>query len=126
MGKWQRKHLKAIEVNYAKAPYYKEIMEWLEPLYMTDEVSLSNINKSFIISICDYLGINTVFTDSSDYEFIGDKTERLVNICRQAGGTEYVSGKLAMDYIDPDKFDDIKLTWFEYDNYPEYPQMCGS
>ncbi|CAM5188619.1 putative protein [Castellaniella defragrans] len=57
----------------------------------------------------------------------GGKTERLVNFCQQSGATEYVSGPAARDYIDEDTFTGggIKLTWFDYDGYPEYPQLWG-
>jgi glutaredoxin-related protein len=45
----------------------------------------------------------------------------------QAGGTEYVSGPAAKDYVDRKIFEDmdIKLTWFDYADYPEYPQLWG-
>ena len=55
----------------------------------------------------------------------GDRTGRLVSICRQAGATEYVSGPGARAYIDARQFADagITLTYADYDGYPEYPQL---
>lgn len=64
---------------------------------------------------------------SADYTLVEGKTERLADLCRQAGGTEYVSGPAARDYIQPQVFADlgISLTWFDYAGYPEYPQLWG-
>ena len=55
------------------------------------------------------------------------KTERLADLCVQAGGTEYISGPAAKDYIDEKAFADrgIQLTWFDYAGYPEYLQLWG-
>jgi hypothetical protein len=60
-----------------------------------------------------------------DYALVGGKTERLVGICKQAGATTYLSGPSARGYIDPAPFRDagVELVYFEYDGYPEYPQL---
>lgn len=62
-----------------------------------------------------------------DYHLIDGKTERLVDICLQAGATEYISGPAAKDYVDSHLFEEknIKLTWFNYSGYPNYPQLWG-
>jgi hypothetical protein len=77
--------------------------------------------------ISDYLGITTRISSSWDYELIEGRTERLVALCRQAGGTEYISGPAAKAYIDHHAFADagIKLTWFDYSGYPSYAQLWG-
>lgn len=55
------------------------------------------------------------------------KSERLADLCLQAGGTEYVTGPSARDYIDPVLFEQmgVTLTWFDYSGYPDYPQLWG-
>jgi len=77
--------------------------------------------------VCNYLGIKTIINNSWDYSIIDGKTERLVDICAQAGGTEYISGPAAKDYIKENIFAErgIKLTFFNYSGYPEYPQLWG-
>ncbi|HPL48966.1 MAG TPA: WbqC family protein, partial [Smithella sp.] len=64
---------------------------------------------------------------SWDYQLMDGKTERLVNLCIQAGGNEYISGPAARGYIEEAVFIEsgIRLTWFDYDGYPEYPQLWG-
>lgn len=125
---WAAAHWKALAQNYRRAPNFAQIAAWLEPLYLEGDYShISQLNRRFIEAICKYLGIKTTVTNSSDYRLIEGKTERLADLCAQAGGTEYISGPAAKDYVDERVFTDmrIKLTWFDYLGYPEYPQLWG-
>lgn len=125
---WALEHWKSLEWNYKKTSYFNEVAEWVRPLYLDMEhTSLSCLNLVFLKAICDYLGVTTKITKSSDYLLVDGKTERLADLCRQAGGTEYISGPAAKDYVDEKVFMDmgIKLTWFDYNGYPEYPQLWG-
>jgi hypothetical protein len=125
-NEWREKHLKAFLQNYAKADYFAEYKPWLEHLYGSCESQLiSGINYHFMTAVCKELGITTTLTWSSDYEMVGGKTERLVNMCRQAGATSYLSGPAARDYIEPGLFEQagITLLFMDYDGYPEYPQL---
>lgn len=125
---WAAAHWKALALNYRRAPHFVEIAAWLEPLYLGKTFThISHLNRCFIEAICTYLGIKTTITNSWDYTLRGGKTERLADLCVQAGGTEYISGPAAKDYIDEKVFSDlnINLTWFDYAGYPEYPQLWG-
>lgn len=125
---WQSSHWNSLKSNYQKSPFFDEISQWLEPLYMEEEYThLSVLNRRFIEAVCGCLSIDTLITNSWDYELVEGKTERLADICRQAGGDEYLSGPSAKDYVDQTVFDDmnIKLTWFDYSDYPEYKQRWG-
>lgn len=125
---WVVAHWKALAQNYARAPHFGEIAAWLEPLYLAGSYThLSGLNRRFIEAVCAYLKIGTVISDSRDYTLVEGKTERLADLCAQAGGTEYVSGPAARDYVDESVFErsGIKLTWFDYAGYPEYPQLWG-
>ena len=127
-SKWAQVHWKALTNNYRRAPYFDEVVSWLEPLYLAESYThLSPLNRRLIEAVCDYLGIKTVISNSWDYTIFDGKTERLAGLCNQAGGTEYISGPAAKDYIDENVFTEqgIKLTWFEYSGYPEHPQLWG-
>lgn len=127
-SRWQTKHWKTLESNYRRAPYFEEISAWLSPLYLEKSYThLSTLNRTLIEAVCKYLEINTKISNSWDYQLIEGKTERLLDLCQQVGATEYISGPAAMDYIDKKVFDQstIKLTWFDYEGYPDYPQLWG-
>jgi len=55
------------------------------------------------------------------------KTERLVQLCRRANATHYLSGPSARDYIDAAQFAraGVELEYADYGGYPEYPQLYG-
>jgi hypothetical protein len=123
---WVEAHWKCLSQNYRRAPHYDEIEDLFEPLYrQRRHTHLYALNREFIMAVCDYLGITTRISNSWDYILNDGKTERLAGLCLQAGGTEYISGPAAKDYIDESVFSEhgIKLTWFDYSGYPEYPQL---
>ena len=125
---WSEKHWKTICQHYRRAPHFTEVALILEPLYLQQGYThLSVLNRTLIETICSYLGITTKISNSWDYTLTEGKSERLADLCIQAGGTEYISGPAAKDYIDSSVFNELnlKLTWFDYDGYPEYPQLCG-
>jgi len=125
---WTVEHWKTLARNYRRAVHFDEIAAWLEPLYLAEHYTyLSQLNHRFIKAVCDYLKIKTTLNSSSRYTLIDGKTERLVDLCAQAGGMEYISGPAAKEYIKESMFRDhgIQLTWFNYSGYPEYPQLWG-
>jgi hypothetical protein len=125
---WAEAHWKSLIQNYRRAPHFAEIAAWLEPLYLQTSFShISVLNRTLTEAVCSYLGITTKISNSWDYRLIEGKTERLADLCAQAGGTEYISGPAARDYIEEPFFTErnIKLTWFDYTGYPEYPQLWG-
>jgi hypothetical protein len=127
-SEWAMAHWKALAQNYRRAPHFDEIAAWLEPLYIIESYThISQLNRRFIEAICHYLDIKTVISNSRDYTLLDGKTERLADLCMQAGGTEYISGPAARDYVAEKVFADmgLKLTWFDYIGYPEYPQLWG-
>ena len=124
---WAVAHWKALAQNYRRAPYFDEVAAWLKPLYRESYTHISQLNRRFIEAICHFLGIKTVISNSWDYTLLDGKTERLADLCKQAGGTEYISGPSAKDYVEERIFADmgITLTWFDYTGYPEYTQLWG-
>lgn len=123
---WVQKHWSTIKQNYSKAKYFKDYKDVFEELYLNSkEDSLSLINYKFIIAINTILDINTKILWSSDFDLADGKTERLLGICKDCKATEYISGPAAQGYLDEELFgkENIKVSWMDYSNYPEYPQV---
>jgi len=124
---WVDEHLATFRHSYAQAPYFRQMKDWLQDLYLGSRsfTGLSEINFRFITAICQHLHISTKLSWSSGYDLFEGKNERLIHICLQAGATEYVSGPLARDYLDETLFNQygLKLTYFDYSGYREYPQL---
>ena len=125
---WADRHWKTIAGAYGAAPFFDQYREPVAALYKASgEERLSDVNRRFLDAICGLLGIRTRLTWSTDYAAEGNRTERLVDLCRLAGATEYLSGPAARAYIEEDRFRDagIELTYMDYSGYPEYPQLHG-
>ena len=123
---WGKSHWTTIKYNYSKAPYFKDYKDIFENFYLnTQERSLSKINCQLLKIVTGILDIQTKISFSTDYNLIEGKTEKLINLIQQAGGTEYISGPAAKNYLEEDLFKaaNIKLEWMHYDNYPEYDQL---
>lgn len=123
---WAVTHWRSIAANYSRAPYFSMYADTLKDLYLgCTETLLSLVNRFFLQSLCDMLGIRTKLSCSSDYALLPGKTERLVSICAQAGADVYVSGPAASSYLEGSQFQaaNIELRYMAYDGYPEYHQL---
>jgi hypothetical protein len=125
---WARNHWQTLAQCYKRSPHYASVAGQLEPIFLGAAYShLSMLNRALIEWTCGYLGVATRVSDSADYQLEEGKSERLAGLTQAAGGTEYISGPSARDYLDESVFAarGIKVTWFDYAGYPEYPQLWG-
>lgn len=126
---WQKKHWQSILQFYAKAPFFDEYRFFFENFYMNEKhANLSDMNINLIKKICsEILGIRTVFRNSGEFNLLGKKENRMLELLEKTGATHYLSGPAAKSYIDERNFaaKDIKLEWMDYSGYPEYRQLFG-
>jgi hypothetical protein len=125
---WGSRHWSSLRANYVRAPYFDLYRAELEPLFLDPtETRLSRINRGFLDAVCKLLGIGTRIRWSTDYEPRGARTERLVDLCRQAGATRYLTVPNTRAYLDESLFEraGIAVDWMDYSGYPEYPQLHG-
>lgn len=126
--RWQRRHWNTLQANYARSPHFRTMSGVFAPLYLEHRhETLSALNRAFIESICGCLGITTPIHDSSRFRLVDGRNERLLDLCVQAGADVYLSGPSARAYLDVAAFQarGIRVDWFDYDGYPEYPQLWG-
>jgi len=126
---WSLKHFQTLENNYRKTPFFSEIKDLISPIYLERKFThLSDLNETLIRTICNYLGINTPIRQSSDFNLVGNPSEKLMNICKQLDATQYLSGPNAKAYLDCQMFaqNKIEVSWMDYSGYPEYPQKYGN
>ncbi|PKV49786.1 WbqC-like protein [Aquimarina sp. MAR_2010_214] len=126
LPKWNVKHWKTIQAIYGRAPFFKNYKERFEKLYLEiDTLMLSEINKKFILEICDILNIKTQIIDSKELFLVGDANERLIDACNKLEAKVYVSGPAAKSYIKNELFHEnsIEIEWINYSGYKEYNQM---
>lgn len=122
---WGIRHWATISANYAKTPYFRMIGPRLKDLYLKNsETYLSRINYSFIKCINSILGITTRISWCDYYDENREATLNLMDICKQAKATIYVSGPTAKNYFDENRLlkENIRVEWFDYSGYQPYDQ----
>ncbi|HEX4966688.1 MAG TPA: WbqC family protein [Thermoanaerobaculia bacterium] len=124
---WALRHWKTLQTCYSRAAFFHDLAPAVRALYeqAAGERSLSRVNELFLRALCALLGIATRITQSADYELAGDRTQRLVHLCEQAGAGEYLTGPAASAYLEVERFASrgIAVEWMSYEGYPEYRQV---
>lgn len=124
---WARKHLGTIKQFYGKAPYLKRYLPELEELLMGRTWErLIDLDVAVIELLCAWLNIKREMARSSELGIEGERSERLLNICRAMGASRYLSGNAAKVYLDTEMFTrhGIEVLWQDYE-HPVYPQQHG-
>jgi len=120
---WRRKHLETLRQHYCKAPFFEKYFPRCQQIYEKDWKFLFDLCLETIQFLKEEMGIETPLLRSSEMKLSGEKTERLVSICRELGATHYLSGESGSDYISQEDFSNQGIE-LEYQNYehPVYPQ----
>ncbi|MCK6440096.1 MAG: WbqC family protein [Planctomycetes bacterium] len=120
---WSRKHWKAMEFNYKRAPHFKEYRERFEAVYAREWTHLTALSVELIRVIADAFGIATPIDLASQCGVTGEAHTLLENICRHYGANEYLSGVHGRDYLDLDDMKRRGITIrFQEFTHPVYEQ----
>ncbi len=126
-GRWGIKHWKSLVTNYGRAPYFKRYSGLLEDIYCGRRwEKLADLNETIIRETTGLLGIKKKFVRASDLNAQGEKSALLVNICKELGADEYLSGASGSRYMDSSLFEreGIGVSFHHYP-HPRYRQCFG-
>lgn len=123
---WVKKHIDSIKFSYGKAPFFKIYSEDFFDILNQKFETISELNLNINKWIIEKLDIDTKIKMSSEFNGVGSKTDKLIDILTKAGATSYLSGPAAKDYLEVEKFKKagISLEYKVYE-YDEYPQRFG-
>lgn len=118
------KHLKTMEYNYKKAPFFHETFPLLHDFYDHSSPLISERNIQFITSLLNKMGMKKELTKSSVLDCQNSSTGLLIEIVQKLRGTAYLSGDGADGYQENDlyKSNHIELNFMRY-NHPAYAQF---
>lgn len=122
---WAEKHWKTIFLNYKKAPFFNLYEDFFRKLYEKKWDMLADLNEAIILYILKELKIEKPIFRSSDYDFKDQKTDLLVEMCKEFNADTYLSGVGAkvIGYVEDDKFEANNLKHIFSDfKHPVYPQ----
>lgn len=120
---WNKKHCKAIRLNYLRTPFFEMYYPYFESIYGKRWVFLLDLCYETIQYFKDVLDITTPTYKSSDLSVKGVKKELILNICQHMGASHYLTGSLARNYLTEEEFSRIGVE-LEYQKYehPKYSQ----
>ena len=123
---WAKKQIGTLKQFYAKAPHAGEYLPQLEEILMKPWEMLIDLDIELVKQFCVWLGLKPNIKRSSELKIGGEKSGRLLALCKHFGASRYLSGDSAKDYLDMDLFkkEGVEVEWQQY-KHPVYPQLHG-
>lgn len=123
---WRRSHVDLLRQAYARAPFVEEMMSIVQQVYERGNDYLADLNIEAFETVGTYLGIEVDYMRASALDVSGTGSGRVLDIVRHLGGTTYVTGHGARDYLDHEAFDaaGVAVEYIDYRREP-YPQVHG-
>ena len=125
-AKWRRKLIQSISIAYKKAPFFADVFQFIEPLIVNNEASLSQYLASQIKGIAEYLKVNTeIVASASQYNTGALKAQdRILEICKINKAAQYINAIGGQNLYSKDNFkaQGIDLSFIKM-NEISYPQF---
>ena len=121
---WRKKHLRSIEINYKKAPYFERYFGFFKNLYSQEWEKLVDLNDVILRYLLKELNINIEIVYGHDLNLEGDKSDLVLDMCKKMKADVYIFGAMGRDYAEIEKFEKagIKVLFQDY-QHPVYLQQ---
>jgi len=118
---WKAQHLRALDIHYARAPYRDRYLSELQELYARPWSRLNDLNKATVQWLLAAYGITTPVHSAAEYAARDEPTDRLIDLCRVVGASQYLAGPGAEHYMDKPRFESsgmrLKIQVFQHPIY---------
>ena len=124
---WNKKQFKSISFAYKKSPYFDQYIDGLENILLKKtHTYLSELNLQLLMYFLACLKIDIPIVKASDYDFIGYKSDLVLDMCIKLGAKKYIFGLQGKVYADIESFKDKGIDVFFQDyQHPNYQQLHG-
>ena len=121
---WYEQHLRTLQVNYGKAPFYEKYAGVFDRVYRAQHEMLADFNLALLDVFFDILGIHVKIKRTSEMTLSQSKTDLIIEICKSVRATSYLSGAKGAAYMDETLFpkNGIELLYNNYE-HPVYNQQ---
>ncbi|MDC3293779.1 WbqC family protein [Alphaproteobacteria bacterium] len=121
---WMAKHIRSIELNYRKTPFFRVYFPGLTNIMSTEFDYLVDLNFALLVYFLDALRIQTPVVKASSYDFVGEKSDLVLDMCKKLGCDKYIFGEQGQNYADRSSFHDAGVRiFFQKYNHPIYNQF---
>jgi hypothetical protein len=125
---WKKNFLKTIKQGYAKSPQFHNFFPLLEEIISFNDLNLSSFIGNSLMSVCNYLNIETEIIRTSSVFCNQDLTgeSRIMDICKKNRCTEYINlpGGRSLYHSNLFSSSNIKLHFLK-ENEVTYKQFQG-
>ena len=124
---WSIRHKKSILYNYARAPYFDEIKDFVESIFEKKFQYLVDLNTEIIKFIMNELEIKSKIVFSSELEISKKGSGRVLDICKAVGADHYITGTFwAESNLRVEEFKKSNIdVEFQKFQHPIYKQIHG-
>ena len=124
---WSMRHKKSILYNYARAPYFGEIKDFIESIFEKKFQYLVDLNTEIIKFIMNELEIKSKIVFSSELEISKKGSDRVLDICKAVDADHYITGTFwAESNLRVEEFKKSNIdVEFQKFQHPIYKQIHG-
>ncbi len=126
---WRREHVELLAQTYAPAPFQKEMLALVEAVYQPPATTICEVASASIEAVCSYFEFPKPgqIVKSSQLDIAGQSSQRVLDIVKHLGGSTYVTGHGARNYLDHSLFEasGVRVEYLDYQKIP-YPQLHGA
>ncbi len=122
---WQRRGWLTLTTHYRKAPHWAAYAGELEEIFTRRWESLLELDMHVLRTMLRWFDIRTPIVMGSSLKLEGQRTARIVDMCKKVGADVYLSGKGgSTGYLEMDLFDraGVRVAWQEFE-HPVYAQL---
>lgn len=124
---WKGKILRQLEHYKKIAPYYSEVVKFLNEIFKVNHKSITKLNAHLLLETCNYLGLNLDYQIYSEMKLniepINGPGDWGLNISKAMNASEYINPPGGKEIFNPREFETakIKLTFLKI-NLADYIQ----
>lgn len=126
---WKRSHRDQLKQAYIDAPFFADMIALVDEIFSRDYAVIGELAEASITAMIGYyseIAAGTRFVRSSELGIPGGSSRRLIDICTHLGGTQYLTGHGARNYLDHSAFENegVVVEYIDYE-LSVYPQLHG-
>lgn len=126
---WRDRHRAMLAQSLDGAPHAADALALAKPILDGEHETVADLARESMLALGRYFGLDraTRFADSRELGIGGAGSERVLALVKAVGGTDYVTGHGARNYLDHERFEaeGVSVSYMAYQRAP-YRQLHGA
>ena len=126
---WRADHIRMLLASYGEAPCVDEMMSLVRGVYTRNYETIAELSEASLSAVCDYFDLlrGRRFVHIDALSIPGASSRRVLDVVHAVGGTEYITGHGARNYLDHALFarERVSVSYMDYRKVP-YEQLHGA